>query len=409
MEQVGVARRDRSLRHILLTRLSRLTLNRAARAERRLDCAGVLQEDAGIERAVDAAVGWLCRAQDCSASADGGIARHYSLINGWGPSYPETTGYIIPTLLTYARLKQRDDIRERTRRMLAWLVAIQHTTGGFQGGAIGRLSPGPVTFNTGQILIGLAIGAREFPQYRDAMYRAADWLVQTQDRDGCWRKYPTPFAAPGEKAYETHVAWGLLEAARVSNTDSYAEAALANIRWALGAQRENGWFEKCCLADPRCPLTHTIGYALRGMVEAYRFFGDEYLLAAAKKTADGLLSAMGADGFLPGRLGPNWDGNVDWACLTGTVQIAHCWLSLFQFTGESRYRDAAHAANAYVRRTVRVDGPPDTRGAVKGSFPVSGNYGAYQYLNWACKFFIDSNMLEKKVNEQTKQHSPILD
>ena len=31
---------------------------------------------------------WLCRAQDCSRNADGGVARDYSLINGWASSYP---------------------------------------------------------------------------------------------------------------------------------------------------------------------------------------------------------------------------------------------------------------------------------------------------------------------------------
>jgi hypothetical protein len=33
-------------------------------------------------------------------------------------------------------------------------------------------------------------------------------------------------------------------------------------------------------------------------------------------------------------------------------------------------------------------------GGVKGSFPVSGGYGRFQYLNWACKFSIDANLLE---------------
>ncbi len=68
---------------------------------------------------------------------------------------------------------------------------------------------------------------------------------------------------------------------------------------------------------------------------------------------------------------------------------------LYQYTGYIRYRDAAYAANRYVRRTMKVYGPAETRGAIKGSFPVYGEYGSYQYLNWACKFFIDSNMLEQ--------------
>ena len=95
--------------------------------------------------------------------------------------------------------------------------------------------------------------------YREPMQRAADWLLETQDPDGCWRRHPTPFANPGEKAYETHVSWGLFEAERIAPQRGYADAALANVRWALGNQRENGWPDKCCLRDPARPLTHTIG------------------------------------------------------------------------------------------------------------------------------------------------------
>jgi hypothetical protein len=51
--------------------------------------------------------------------------------------------------------------------------------------------------------------------------------------------------------------------------------------------------------------------------------------------------------------------------------------------------------NGFVRRTVAVDGQHETRGGVKGSFPVDGDYGTFEYLNWAAKFFIDSNELER--------------
>lgn len=337
---------------------------------------------------------WLARAQDCSTSADGGVARHYSLLTGWSPSYPETTGYIVPTMLAYAKWRGDPAARQRARRMLDWLASIQFPDGGFQGGVIGAKPAVPVTFNTGQILLGLASGVREFEQYREVMGKAADWLVRTQDADGCWRKHPTPRAKPGEKTYETHVAWGLLEAARVEPARSYAEAALANVRWALRWQRPNGWFDRCCLDDPARPLTHTLGYALRGVVEAYRFTNDAIFLHAARRTADGLRTAIRSDGFLPGRLDAHWRGAVGWACLTGSVQIAHCWLLLYQETGDKRYRDAAYAANRYVRRSMDIEGRPETRGAIKGSFPVHGGYGTYQYLNWACKFAIDSNLLE---------------
>jgi hypothetical protein len=161
--------------------------------------------------------------------------------------------------------------------------------------------------------------------------------------------------------------------------------------------------ENCCLTDPAQPLTHTLGYALRGIVEAYRYSKDTTFLRAAEKMADGLLTALKEDGFLPGRLKSNWDGAVPWACLTGSVQIAICWLLLYQSIGDSAYRDAAFAVNRYVRRTMKIDGRPETHGAIKGSFPISGKYRAYQYLNWACKFFVDANMMEREVRNQIKQ------
>jgi hypothetical protein len=371
-------------------------LPNAAREERNQDKSGVIYSDPGPEASIAASLDWLRAAQDGSITGDGGVARHFSLIDGWSTSYPETTGYIIPTVLDYAARTGDQDLRERARRMLDWFVAIQLPSGGFQGGMIHQRPVVPVTFNTGQILMGLAAGVRFFGErYAGCMNRAANWLVETQDADGCWRKHPTPFAEPGEKAYETHVAWGLLEAARVQPASRFADAALANIQWALKSQTSNGWFSKCCLSDPANPLTHTLGYVLRGVMEGYLFSREPKLLDASRRTADGLLSALDKDtGYLPGRLRPDWSAAVDYCCLTGSVQIGICWLLLYRETGEAKYREAAQSVNRYVRERVRVEGPSEIRGGVKGSYPVSGGYGTYQYLNWACKFFIDSNTLE---------------
>lgn len=374
-----------------------LQLTAAAKAERQKDRQGLPQTDPGIDQVLDEGAAWLARAQDCSATADGGVARHYSLLSGWGSSYPETTGYIIPTMLDYARYRPDEDARERARRMLDWLVSIQLPGGGFQGGMVDAHPVVPVTFNTGQILIGLAAGLAEFGDYREALIEAADWLVRTQDSDGCWRAHPSPFAEPGEKVYETHVSWGLFEAERLAPGRGYGEAGLRQVHWALTHQRENGWFDNCCLINPQVPLTHTLGYALRGILEAYRLDSQAELLAAARTTADGLRSALREDGFLSARLTEDWQPARPWACLTGTVQVAHCWLMLYRITGEVKYREAGYLANRYVRQTVAMSGPPEQRGGVKGSFPVEGGYGRYEYLNWAVKFSMDANQLERTI------------
>jgi hypothetical protein len=351
-----------------------------------------------IEKAIDEGIAWLARAQDNTVSRDGGVARHFSLLSGWSTSYPETTGYIVPTLLEYARIKGDDNVFLRCRRMLDWLVKIQLSDGGFQGGLVDARPVMPVAFNTGQILMGLAAGVQAFgDEYRKPMQKAADWLVRNQDSDGCWRKHPSPFAMAGDKAYDTHIAWGLLEASRVDPSRGYAEAALANVRWSLTCQRDNGWFDKCCLAEPQRPLTHTLGYVLRGIVEAYRYFKNDELLAPCLRTANGLMSALRSNGFISGRLDPHFNASVSWACLTGSAQIAACWFILYELTGNAEFLSAARRVNEYLGHILKRNLLPEAKGALKGSFPVFGEYCAYQFPNWATKFLVDSFMLEKRI------------
>jgi hypothetical protein len=365
------------------------------------DSFGLPAHDPGIDRAIDLGYQWLCLAQDNSASKDGGVAANYNLVAGWAPSYPETTGYIVPTMLDYAKLRNDNSARTRAARMLDWFVSIQFSEGSFQGGSITATPVVPVTFNTGQILLGLAAGVREFGgKYAESMRKAANWLVDTQDPDGCWRKYLSPFAGSGVKAFDTHVAWGLFEAARIEPDKPYAETALKNIRWALTQQHKNGWFENCTLENSPYPVTHTLGYVLRGILEAYKFSNNVEFLEKSILTADGLLSRFREDGFLAGGFNSDWSDAVTWVCLTGTVQVAHCWLILYEITGEVKYRDAGFLANKYVRRTMRTGKPPETRGAIKGSFPTNGKYLTYLYPNWATKFCMDSNMLEKSIRER---------
>lgn len=373
----------------------KVQLSEATKDEIAKDQHGLPSFDPGPEAIVVACTKWLATAQDRSLSNDGGVARDFSLQKGWAVSYPETTGYIVPTILEVARSTGDLALFERGRRMLDWLISIQFTEGGFQGGKVFDQPKVPVTFNTGQILIGLAAGVSVFGDvYREPMIKAAVWLRDSLDTDGCWRKHPTPFAAPGDKAYETHVSWGLFEAARHVPDQGFAEAGLRQVRWAMTKQTATGWFDSCCLVDPKAPLTHTMGYVLRGIIEGFIFSKEADLLESAKRLAEGLLIAQRPDGSLPGRLHSDWSPAVKWSCLTGNVQIAHCWFLLYQILDNPLFLEAGKKANAFVRRTVRIDGPEEVSGGVKGSFPVDGHYGRFEFLNWAAKFTIDANLIE---------------
>ena len=351
---------------------------------------------------LDAAMEWLARAQD--ASGNGGVSRSYALRfmrghhqrRGWLGAYPETTGYIIPTFLDYAALRDRPEYRERAQRMADWESDVQMESGAVQGGTI-DFPPSPAVFNTGQVLQGWARAHKEFesPRYLDSMRRAADFLVEAQDPDGAWRRHGSRYARAGINTYDARTALGLLEASGRTGDPRHRDSAAKALRFTLTQQRPNGWFENCCLDDNRRPLLHTLAYTMEGLLEGGVLLEDQRLVDASRLAADAVLERLGPDGWLPGRLDESWRPAARWSCLTGNAQTARVWSRLFELTGEARYREGAIRANRYIAGTQDLgDSDPGIRGGIQGSYPIWAEYGTYEYLNWAAKFFADSLLSE---------------
>src|SRR5690242_5075528 len=102
---------------------------------------------------LEGAVDWLCRAQDVrnGHSDAGGVSAGWSFEDGWLPSYPETTGYIIETFIAAADVLRRPELVRRAQRMIDWELSIQQQDGAFPG-HFGEAGSQPVIFNTGQIM-----------------------------------------------------------------------------------------------------------------------------------------------------------------------------------------------------------------------------------------------------------------
>jgi rhamnogalacturonyl hydrolase YesR len=347
---------------------------------------------------LDAAIAWLQRAQD--ATPDAGVAQTYLVRSRhWANSYPETTGYIIPTFYRYARLTGDADARDRARRMADWECDIQHPGGGVLAGALGD-SPHPTVFNTGQVLFGWVRAYEEEgdERYREAAVRAATWLCDAQDPDGCWRRFGSPMTSRPVNLYNTRSAWGLCRVHQITGEQRFLDCALRNLEWALARQHPNGWLPHNCLQDDSQPYVHTIAYAMRGFLEVGAYVGRDDLLQAAVRVGDALLSALPPDGFLPGRFDAQWRPTVRWSCLTGDAQIAINWGRLYQLTGGEAYRRASRRAVEFLKTTQALQGDPNERGGIKGSHPIDGGYHPWQYPNWAAKFFADALMMDGAVH-----------
>ena len=348
---------------------------------------------ASTKESLAAAMHWLNRAHD--ATADGGVSIRYSLLRGWESSYPETTGYIIPTYLNYADHCGDDSWRQRAVRMAEWEVSIQQDDGSWIGGAFAE-GVGKLVFDTGQIMFGLicAFQHSDDAKYLEAARRAGDWLVDCQDDDGAWRRNSFN---DRPHTYHTRVGWPLALLGAVTGDQKYSDAGAAMARWCKSQQRDNGWFDSGGFTSENntAPYTHTIAYTIRGLLETGTILNDSEIVAAAKRSADAVLPLIRNDGFLYGRLDSQWHPVKRFSCLTGNAQMSIIYAKLFNSTGDNKYRQAYLVLNKYLRR-MQVAGSllSHAAGAIPGSRPIWGEYERLGYPNWATKFFADAALLE---------------
>ncbi|MGB0749220.1 MAG: hypothetical protein ACPGO3_10770 [Magnetospiraceae bacterium] len=346
-----------------------------------------------------AAANWLVTAQD--ATPDHGVSYGYfPTLNqgGWEVSYPETTGYIITSLVNYGKLTAQDSLIDRAFDMGLWEADIQMDSGAVQGG---KLRPPekrtPATFNTGMVLDGWVslLETKPDPVIEGAARRAADFLVNDLTDEGLFRTNGAFVSADAVKIYNVLCAWAMYRFGNLVGDRRYTSAAVRAVDGALTRQKANGWFAENCLTEPHRPLTHTIGYTTQGVMEVGALAGREDFIAAAKSCLQGALSAVRPNGFLPGRLDPQWHPAVRWSCLTGSAQLAICGYRLEALTGETPLGDQADQLVDFLKAVQLTDtGNPGVDGALAGSYPILGGYMTGGYPNWATKYLLDALMLQ---------------
>jgi uncharacterized protein YyaL (SSP411 family) len=340
------------------------------------------QPGAGVpDGALEAAIRWLCLTHDVTGRR--GSSLGYHLLHGWMPAFPETTGYVIGTLLEHAARTGDATLVERAREMGEWEIEVQNPDGGVMEGAF-RCPPGKsVAFNTGMVIFGwldlherLGDGG-----FLEAAGRAGRWLEHAQQADGTWQGEHEHHGIP--HAYDARVAWALLRLAEATGEDSFRETAIRHLDWVLSVQQPNGWFERCSFRPGELPNSHGLAYTARGLLESGALSGDERYKEAALRTARALVAVFRRLRRLPATYDRDWTPRSRSVSVTGLAQNGGVWLRLCEETG---------AAGLQSRGSWLP-----TAGAVPGSFPVYGRYAPLQYPNWAAKFLADSLALRERI------------
>ncbi|HMJ84730.1 MAG TPA: hypothetical protein VK504_16230 [Vicinamibacterales bacterium] len=362
----------------------------------------------------DAALAWLLRAQEVTAC--GGFSVGYSFAHGWLPAYPETTGYIIPTLWDAVGLRGDDRFREAALAAADWEIAIQlpcgATRAGYEGDPDGFWSQGlvPAAFNTGQVMQGWN---RTFVETGDARYldaarRAADFLADCVDKRGVFVKGLSPGPLSRTRAYYARAAYGLASTGVLTDDHRYLDIARRHLDWVIEQQRPNGFVSYASFvatgADDDA-LTHPLAYVAEGLLETGLLLNESRYIDASRLIAASMMHVCEKRGlFLPATLTRRLTSGDRYSCLPGNAQFACLWLRHGMMNSDWPMVNTGLKMVDWLKGVQSLTSEnPGIRGGLAGSWPVDGGYSVFAYLDWAAKFFADSLLLAHAARQRLRE------
>ena len=345
------------------------------------------------ERHLTATIDWLHRSID---HGNGGSCAYYGVWGQWSKPYPETTGYIIPTLLSFAQYKGEEKHHDAAVGLGEWLLGIQDAKGYWHGGTYPPSKENPSIFNTAQILLGLnaLYRATKEDRWLTSARRGAMWLAQGVGTEGQWRQgnYRSGF----NPSYYTRVAWPMLDTWALTHDSPIREAAERVLKAILARRKENGVIGGWGFDPGKPAFTHTIAYTIRGLMESARLLENWETYGAPVEAATEYLfrQAELSRGQLAGAFFEDWKKVKSYTCLTGNAQVAICLLLLEGREPDLRLVNASCKLVDFVCNAQSLNHIiADRQGGVAGSRPIWGRYLTMRYPNWAAKFHSDALMM----------------
>ncbi len=327
----------------------------------------------------DLALDWLRQA--FTATGGRGFAHSYRPLSGWAKAYPETTGYLIETLLRYSARRGEADLRRMAEASADWLCAIQRPDGAFPALLAGN--PNPSVFNTAQILFGLTQTDR-----KTAALRARNWLVGALESDGSWRQaaYQPGFTP----SYYTRAVWGVLYSLETWPQPEIQEAMRRALRFYANRILPNGAVADWGFFPNRPAFTHTLAYTLEGFLESALLLAEPEILDKTGRAMEALAERIRKDGRLAGRYDLQWRGDFSFQCLPGLAQCSLLFARWYALHGQPHCRALSVQLLETLLPHQYVRGPAGVRGAIAGSAPIWGPYLRFRFPNWGVKFLLDA-------------------
>ena len=340
------------------------------------------------QKRCDLALDWVRRSVESTGGK--GSSHSWHIWFGWNKAYPETTGYLIPTMLEYGKLLQDESLIDLAKDCGDWLMTEQFENGAFPGLLTGNKTPS--VFNTAQILSGFNHLSLKYPQnikYKETKIKAALWLAEMLEPDGAWRKFA--FQKGYTPTYYTRALWPLIEANNELEITGLRPKLHQAISFYEGRIMENLSVRDWGFKPGKEAFTHTLAYTFEGFLECGFLLEKKSLIDRVFLMSDQLLEVRASAGHkTAGRYDQHWKGDYRFICPVGNAQLSAFYLRLYKSSGQEKYLRASWEFLQEILEFQVLKGNKNRLGAIPGSLPVWGAYLPCRYPNWGVKFLLDA-------------------
>ena len=290
------------------------------------------------------AIGWI----KCNSNDSGGVI----VTSKEKGSYPEVTGYLIPTLIRWG-------YRELAISYAKWLVSVQNPDGSWNGP-----DDEPYIFDTAQVLKGLiAVRAYIHNNIDRNIKMGCDWIIANMSTQGRLLSPRENDFGDGKTFHEIihlYCLSPLEDASKLYNKCEYHYAAERILDYYLSNE-----YDKIMSFDL---LSHFYGYVMEALIDVGK-------LDLAREAMGNLYRCNYRLGIVPGY------NNVDWICSVGLFQLAIVWYRLGDIDkADSLFKNACGLQNA--------------SGGWYGSYSYNSanapDYFPDEEISWANKYFLDA-------------------
>lgn len=348
---------------------------------------------------LDLAVDFLLSSVDPKTGGSAAFfSRIYKPLKGWSNPYPETTGYIIASLLDVYKIDPSQKAAEKAAlKMADWVLELQDDEGALPGGLYNGNTDEKSIFNTAQMVIGLVAAFHHTGNkaYKDAAGAAGRWMAATQNENGSWNKHS--FYKDFFPSYYTRVAWPMIMAGLECGDDDVVKAGRKCLDLIATKVLDNKFVADAGFKPDTFAFLHTIAYTIRGFIEAGLLLEDDKYYNIGYDLAHKLLRQFELKKKLAGAYFEDFKPVTWYRCLTGEAQMAIIWLRIFERNKDARFLSAtSKLLDDTCKTQPKSNGLLIKKGGLKGSLPYYGTYLTFRQPNWATKFLIDAMLLEEK-------------